>query len=92
MGIDRIDNLLMILAISLKMGELENEVVTKELIKGFNDCAEEAGAKVTGGQTIYNPKPIIGGVANVVCHQDEHVSINNGEKGDKLVLTKPVGT
>lgn len=41
--------MLMILSISLKMSGLEREIVTKHIIQGFNDCAEEAGTKVTGG-------------------------------------------
>lgn len=39
-----------------------------------------------------NPWPIIGGVANVVCHENEYIKVNQGEPGDKLVLTKPLGT
>ena len=39
-----------------------------------------------------NPWPIIGGVANVVCHEDEYIKVNQGKPGDKLVLTKPLGT
>jgi len=37
------------------------------MIRGFNDCATEAKTMITGGQSIMNPWPIIGGVANVVC-------------------------
>ena len=39
-----------------------------------------------------NPWPIIGGVANVVCHESEYVKVNQGKPGDILVLTKPIGT
>lgn len=39
-----------------------------------------------------NPWPIIGGVANVVCHESEYIKVNQGEAGDKLILTKPLGT
>lgn len=49
MGIDRVDHMLMILGISLKMNEKEKEVVTKQMIQGFNDCAKEAETMVTGG-------------------------------------------
>jgi selenide, water dikinase len=49
MGIDRIDHMLMVLAISLKMSGAEREIVTKKMIAGFNDCASEAGTKITGG-------------------------------------------
>ena len=39
-----------------------------------------------------NPWPVIGGVANVVCHESEYMKVNRGEPGDKLILTKPLGT
>jgi len=92
MGIPRVDHMLMILAISTQMNAKEQETVTREMIRGFDDCATEAGTKITGGQTIMNPWPIIGGVANVVCHESEYVKVNQGQPGDKLVLTKPLGT
>jgi len=92
MGIDRVDHILMVLAISLQMNENEREIVTRETIRGFNDCATEAETKVTGGQSVMNPWPIIGGVANVVCHEDEYVKVNYAKPGDKLILTKPIGT
>lgn len=78
MGIDRVDHMLMILGVSLKMLENEREIITRELIRGFNDCATEAETAITGGQSIMNPWPIIGGVANVVCHEDEYTRPNNG--------------
>lgn len=78
MGIDRVDHMLMVLGISLDMKEDEREIVTREMIKGFNDCALEAETLITGGQSIMNPWPIIGGVANVVCHESEYVKVNQG--------------
>lgn len=92
MGIHRVDHMLMILGISLEMQEKDREVVTREMMRGFNDCAIEANTKITGGQSIMNPWPMIGGVANVMCHQSEFTRPNHGEPGDKLVLTKPLGT
>jgi selenide,water dikinase len=92
MGIDRIDHLLMVLAVSLQMEEKEREIVTRSMIQGFNDCATEAGTMVTGGQSIMNPWPIIGGVANVTCEAHEYQKVNQGKPGDILVLTKPLGT
>ena len=35
---------------------------------------------------------MIGGVATTVCHKDEYVKVNQGKPGDKLMLTKPLGT
>ena len=76
MGIDRIDHMLMILAISLKMSGEERQIVTKKIIQGFNDTANEAGTLITGGQSVMNPWPMIGGVANVVCHEDDYLKVN----------------
>eukprot|EP00356_Strombidium_inclinatum_P016866 CAMPEP_0170510296 /NCGR_PEP_ID=MMETSP0208-20121228/65692_1 /TAXON_ID=197538 /ORGANISM="Strombidium inclinatum, Strain S3" /LENGTH=76 /DNA_ID=CAMNT_0010793747 /DNA_START=241 /DNA_END=471 /DNA_ORIENTATION=- len=76
MGIDRVDNILMILGVSRLMNPEFREIVTREMIQGFNDCAELADTKVTGGQSVMNPWPIIGGVANVVCHESEYVAVN----------------
>ncbi len=92
MGIARVDHMLMILGVSLQMPEYAREIVTREMIRGFNDCAAEAGTLITGGQSIMNPWPIIGGVANVVCHENEYTRPNHGKAGDILVLTKPLGT
>ena len=39
-----------------------------------------------------NPWPIIGGVANVMVQESEFVRPNNGQEGDILILTKPIGT
>ena len=49
MGIPRVDHMLMILGISLQMTETDREIVTREMMRGFNDTAEEAGTKITGG-------------------------------------------
>lgn len=92
MGINRIDNILMVLAVSMEMKEEEREIVTKHMIRGFNDCATEAGTMVTGGQSVMNPWPIIGGIANVTCFENEYQKVNRGQPGDILVLTKPLGT
>ena len=92
MGISRVDHMLMVLGVSLMMNTKEREVITREMICGFDDCAKEAGTKVTGGQSIMNPWPIIGGVANVVCQENEFIRPNFGHEGDILILTKPLGT
>ena len=92
MGIARVDHMLMILAVSLEMAESEREITTREMIKGFNDCCLEARTLVTGGQTILNPWPIIGGVANTMCDEGEYIKPNFAKSGDVLILTKPLGT
>lgn len=83
MGISRpVDHMLMVLGISLEMTEQEREPVTREMMRGFDDCANEAGTRVTGGQSIMNPWPIIGGVANIMCMADEYRRPNFGKPGD----------
>jgi len=64
MGVPRVDNVLMVLGVSLEMSEKAREIMTREMIRGFNDTCIEADTKITGGQSIMNPWPIIGGVAN----------------------------
>lgn len=92
MGVPRVDHMLMILGISLQMNESERHIVTKEMMRGFNDCASEANTVITGGQSIMNPWPMIGGVANVTLQKNEYVRPNHGEAGDLILLTKPLGT
>lgn len=92
MGVSKIDNVLMILGVSRLMKEKEREIITRELIRGFNDSCEEAETKVTGGQSVMNPWPMIGGTAITVAKTKEIIFPNNAKPGDKLILTKPLGT
>ena len=36
MGIDRVDHMLMVLGVSLMMQENDREIVTREMIRGFD--------------------------------------------------------
>eukprot|EP01095_Lingulamoeba_sp_RSL-Kostka_P005718 TRINITY_DN172_c3_g1_i1.p1 TRINITY_DN172_c3_g1~~TRINITY_DN172_c3_g1_i1.p1 ORF type:complete len:313 (+),score=101.00 TRINITY_DN172_c3_g1_i1:191-1129(+) len=92
MGVVHCDNLLMILAASTEMKTNVRNIVTKDLIRGFVDLAKEAETKVTGGQTVLNPWPIIGGTAISMCKSDDYINPVNSVAGDVLVLTKPLGT
>ena len=92
MGIIECDNLLMILGASTDMGLEERTIVTRKMIEGFNDLAKEAGTIVTGGQTVLNPWPIIGGVAMSTVMEEEMIRPENAKIGDLLILTKPLGT
>jgi selenide,water dikinase len=49
MGVPRVDHMLMILGVSLEMDEKSREIITKEMMRGFNDCATEAETIITGG-------------------------------------------
>lgn len=92
MGVTHIDNVLMILGVSTQMTETQRESVTKELMKGFNSKAIEANTKVTGGQSVMNPWPMIGGTAISVVQKEKVIMPNNSQVGDLIILTKPIGT
>lgn len=92
MGVTHIDNILMVLGVSLEMKEKEREIVTREIMRGFNSKAIEAGTLVTGGQSVMNPWPIIGGTAISVVPKSDVKYPNYAKPGDVLVLTKPLGT
>lgn len=69
-GVVHIDTMLMVLAASLRMPEQYREIVTWQMIAGFKSLADEAGTRITGGQSILNPWPIIGGVAQAVLPRE----------------------
>lgn len=92
MGITHIDNVLMVLGVSTQMSEPERQIITRELMRGFNDKAKEAKTKITGGQSVMNPWPMIGGTAISVIKKSKVIMPNNANPNDLLILTKPLGT
>lgn len=91
-GVEYCDFVLMLLAVCRDMPEEERSICTAEMVKGFRDACNEAGAPVSGGQTVLNPWPIIGGVATSIVAKGEFVPSDGAQEGDVLVLTKPLGT
>eukprot|EP01155_Anaeramoeba_flamelloides_P030768 Anaeramoba_flamelloidesa87451_686.p1 GENE.a87451_686~~a87451_686.p1 ORF type:complete len:308 (-),score=52.56 a87451_686:477-1400(-) len=91
MGVTGCDNMLMLLGVSLQMNLKQQDSSTIQLIKGFNDTANKAGTYVRGGQTVFNPWTLIGGVATRVCKREEIILPENAKAGDVLILTKPLG-
>lgn len=92
MGVTEVDNMLMLLASSIDMPAEYSQIITKEMIRGFDAHAKLAGTIVSGGQTVRNPWPIIGGVAKAICQQKDIIMPIHAKPGDVLVLTKPIGT
>ena len=92
LGVTRCDNMLMTLTVSFNMPAEAQEIVSRSMMQGFVDMAGKAGTQVTGGQTIMNPSPIIGGVAMSVVREDEFLRPCRSQPGDVIVLTKAVGT
>lgn len=92
MGCYHCDNMLMVLAASDDMSPSSRAIVTQEMIRGFADLAKEAETIITGGQTVLNPWPIIGGVAQSVEKATDIIMPENLVAGDVMILTKPLGT
>jgi len=92
MGVVNCDNMLMILAASIDMNLTDRHIATRQMIEGFNDQAKNGETIITGGQTVMNPWPIIGGTATSVCTKDEFIIPENAVHGDVIILTKPLGT
>ena len=62
------------------------------MVRGFRDACTEVQTCITGGQTVLNLWPIIGGVATLIVWEGEFVSSDGARIGDVIVLTKPLGT
>lgn len=91
-GVEHCDFMLMLLAASRDMERKEQSICTREMIRGFRDACDEAEVPITGGQTVLNPWPIIGGVATSIVAEGEFVKSDGAQVGDVIVLTKPLGT
>lgn len=85
-GAHRVDTMLMILSVSTKMEEEHRDIVTKKMIEGFNDACKEAETKVSGGQTVFNPWPILGGCASTTLTEQEIVRADGLQSGDMGVI------
>lgn len=68
-----------------------NEVLA-EILKGGADKVLEAGAVTVGGHTISDDELKYGLSVSGIVHPDKVVKNSTAKPGDKLVLTKPIGT
>lgn len=92
MGVYDIDSMLMILSVSTQMTNADQDIVTRCLIDGFAQGCKDAGTEVSGGQTVKNPWPMVGGVAQSTCMDKDIIMPTNAVAGDVIILTKPLGT
>ncbi len=70
--------------------ELPEDIVIG-VLKGMSDFMKELGADVTGGQTIKNPCPVLGGICLGVTHPRHLIYSSGARPGDTVLLTKPLG-
>jgi selenide,water dikinase len=63
-----------------------------EILRGGADKAREAGVSIIGGHSIDDPEPKYGLVVTGVVHPDRVITKDAAGPGDRLFLTKPLGT
>jgi selenide,water dikinase len=63
-----------------------------EVLKGGADVAARAGAVVLGGHSIDDPEPKYGLVVVGEVHPERMTTNAGARAGDRLILTKPIGT
>ena len=77
--------------IGFPMNTLPKSDLSK-ILQGGIDKAEEAGISIVGGHSIDDPEPKYGLVVTGEVDEDNLITNNNAQPGDKLILTKPLGT
>jgi selenide, water dikinase len=63
-----------------------------EVLRGGAEVAMAAGCPVVGGHSIDDPEPKYGLAVVGMAHPDRLLTIDAARPGDRLVLTKPLGT
>ncbi len=71
--------------------DLPREVLT-EIFAGASAKVREAGGTLAGGHTIRDPEPKYGLAVIGAAHPDKLLRKGGARPGDRLVLTKPLGT
>jgi selenide,water dikinase len=71
--------------------DLDLGILTK-ILQGGSDVAQEAGVLIAGGHTVKDAEPKYGMAVTGTIHPDAIVTNANAQPGDKLVVTKPIGT
>src|SRR6478609_1500222 len=71
--------------------DLPRDVLT-EIFAGASSKVREAGGTLAGGHTIRDPEPKYGLAVIGVAHPDKLLRKGGARPGDRLVLTKPLGT
>jgi cysteine desulfurase NifS/selenium donor protein len=72
-------------------GRLPLEVLG-EILEGAVETAREAGIEIVGGHSVEDTEPKFGLVVTGTVHPDRLVGNAGARPGDRLVLTKPIGT
>jgi len=88
MNVPEISGMLVFLAISNRT-PIE---VAEGILRGIKYFMEKKiNSSIVGGHTIYSEWPLMGGEASGYVHKDSIIRKQGVKKGDKLILTKPIG-
>ncbi len=63
-----------------------------DILRGGADVVRSAGAAIAGGHTIQDKEPKYGLAVTGLVHPDRIFAKGGAQAGDRLVLTKPLGT
>ena len=66
--------------------------ILKNILKGAQDKAQEAGINILGGHTVEDTEPKFGMAVTGIIDPGKIITNSNAQTGDVLVLTKPLGT
>jgi selenide,water dikinase len=66
--------------------------VLKDVLRGGLDKMHEAGVILVGGHTVEDPELKYGLAVTGTIHPDKVIHNNTARAGDRLILTKPLGT
>jgi selenide,water dikinase len=72
--------------------DLLSEGILEEILRGGSEVASAAGVPTLGGHTIDDREPKYGLVAVGEVHPERIVTNDRARPGDRLVLTKPIGS
>ena len=72
--------------------DLVSEKTIAAILRGGLEKAREVGCAIIGGHTIRNPEPIYGLAVTGIVSPKKILTNAKARPGDRLVLTKPLGT
>lgn len=70
--------------------DLDKAILT-EILRGASDKVQEADCNLVGGHSIDDKEPKFGLSVTGTIHPDRILTNAGAKKGDKLILTKPIG-
>ncbi len=66
--------------------------ILKDILRGGNDTASQAGIPIIGGHTVKNPEPVYGLAAIGRINPNKIIAKQGAKPGDVIILTKPLGS